>query len=86
MSPGGDAVAIPFSTLVRKRTVRFEISGEPTIVRWKPKVASALDKESIPHGRDVGAATVEIGGKPVPFSEPFWFAVAAFRPDTRIVR
>jgi hypothetical protein len=25
-------------------------------------------------------------GRLVPFEEPFWFAVAAFRPDVRIVR
>jgi hypothetical protein len=26
-----------------------------------------------------------LDGEPVPFSEPFWFAVAAFRPDIEIV-
>jgi hypothetical protein len=45
-----------------------------------------LDSVEIAAGRDVGAAQVLERGRPVPFSEPFWFAVAAFRPDTRIVR
>ena len=29
---------------------------------------------------------VRLAGRPVPFDEPFWFAVAAFRPDVQIVR
>jgi hypothetical protein len=28
---------------------------------------------------------VTLDGGPVPFHEPFWFAVAAFRPDVEIV-
>jgi hypothetical protein len=36
-------------------------------------------------GRDVGSASVLLDGKVVPFFEPFWFAVAAFRPDIEIV-
>jgi hypothetical protein len=39
----------------------------------------------IAEGRDVGSASVLLEGKPMPFSEPFWFAVAAFRPDIEIV-
>jgi hypothetical protein len=37
-------------------------------------------------GRDVGAAEVHDGERLVAFDEPFWFAVAAFRPNVRIVR
>ena len=40
----------------------------------------------IPAGRDIGSAAVSESGKPVVFDEPFWFAVAAFRPGTKIVR
>ena len=50
------------------------------------EVASALDSGSIPRGRDVGAASVTEHGRPVVLDEPFWFAVAAFRPHVRIVR
>jgi hypothetical protein len=33
----------------------------------------------------VGSASVLLDAEPVPFTEPFWFAVAAFRPDIEIV-
>ena len=49
-------------------------------------VASALGDSTIANGDDVGSAQVLENGRPVPFDEPFWFAVAAFRPDTRIVK
>jgi len=39
-----------------------------------------------PGGRDVGLASVNENGAPVAFDEPFWFAVAAFRPGMKIVR
>jgi len=44
-----------------------------------------LDSSEIAAGRDVGAAQVLERGRPVTFSEPFWFAVAAFRPNVQIV-
>jgi hypothetical protein len=83
---GGQAVAIPFSVLERRRMVRVDVGGHRLVVRWRPNVASALDSPSIASGRDVGAAEVREDGKLVPFNEPFWFAVAAFRPDVRVVR
>lgn len=83
---GRDAVVVPFSVLQRKRVLRVTVGGHPLLVRWRGGVASALDSGSIPRGRDVGAATVTENGKPVVFDEPFWFAVAAFRPHVRIVR
>ena len=82
---GPEAVAIPFSALAKKRLIRVEAGGRRFDVRWRPGVASALDSGQIASGRDVGAATVLENGKPVAFDEPFWFAVAAFRPDVRIV-
>jgi hypothetical protein len=45
-----------------------------------------LDSSEIASGRDVGAAQVFEQGRPTTFSEPFWFAVAAFRPHVQIVR
>jgi hypothetical protein len=83
---GRHAVVVPFSVLKRKRLVRVTVDGHRLVVRWRGGVASALDSGSIPHGRDVGAASVTENGKPVVFDEPFWFAVAAFRPHVRIVR
>jgi len=55
-------------------------------VRWQGGVSSALDSGEIASGRDVGAAQVFEQGRPTTFSEPFWFAVAAFRPHVQIVR
>jgi len=66
--------------------VRVSVGGHHLLVRWRAGVISALDSGSIARGRDVGAATVTENGKPAVFEEPFWFAVAAFRPHVRIVR
>jgi hypothetical protein len=84
---GRQAVAVPFSVLERKRVVRVTVGGQRLLVHWHRGVASALDAGTIAAGRDVGAASVvNTHGKPVTFDEPFWFAVAAFRPHATIVR
>jgi Protein of unknown function (DUF3179) len=83
---GGEAVAIPFSALRARKVVRVQVGGHRLIVRWRAGVASSLDEEDIAEGRDVGTAEVLEGGRLVAFDQPFWFAVAAFRPDVRIVR
>jgi len=83
---GRDAAVVPFSVLQRRRVVRVSVGGHDLVVRWRGGISSALDSASIARGRDVGAARVTESGKPVVFDEPFWFAVAAFRPHLRIVR
>jgi hypothetical protein len=82
----GSAVAIPFSTLAKKRHLELTLAGRRFQVRWQRGVNSALDTGEIASGRDVGAAQVLEQGRPTTFSEPFWFAVAAFRPHVRIIR
>ena len=82
----GDAVVIPFSVLSRQKRLCVEVGGQRLAVRWRPGVASSLDTRSVAAGRDVGTAEVRHGRRLVAFDEPFWFAVAAFRPDVRIVR
>ncbi|HET9460319.1 MAG TPA: DUF3179 domain-containing (seleno)protein, partial [Gaiellaceae bacterium] len=82
---GEEAFALPLSSLAKKRTIMLETGGREIEVRWKGGVASALDGPGIASGRDVGSVTVTVDGEPVPFHEPFWFAVAAFRPDVEIV-
>jgi hypothetical protein len=82
----GEAVAIPFSALKRRRELRVEVGRHSLVVRWRAGVASSLDSASVADGRDVGAAEVRDGERLVAFDEPFWFAVAAFRPNARIVR
>jgi hypothetical protein len=83
---GGEAVAVPFSTLAKRRVVRVEVGGHRLVVRWRPGVASALDSPLISLGRDVGSADVRENGRLVEFDQPFWFTVAAFRPNARIIR
>lgn len=83
---GGESVAVPYSALAEKGTIRVELDGRELEVRWRGGVRSSLDDVDIDKGRDVGAAEVRENGELVPFEEPFWFAVAAFKPDTRIVR
>jgi Protein of unknown function (DUF3179) len=83
---GGEAVAISFTTLRKRRVVRVELGRSELVVRWRSGVASALDEDTVAKGRDVGAADGRENGKLVPFDEPFWFAVAAFRPGVRIIR
>ncbi len=82
---GADAVVVPYSTLTKRRVVRVVVGGHRLVVRFRGGVSSALDSPTIAEGRDVGSAEVRENGKLVPFDEPFWFSVAAFRPKVRIV-
>ncbi|HSI97117.1 MAG TPA: DUF3179 domain-containing protein [Gaiellaceae bacterium] len=82
---GDRAVAVPFSSLAKRRTVEIETDAGTLVVRWRPGIASALDDVIIASGKDVGTSSVALAGDPVPFHEPFWFTVAAFRPDIEIV-
>jgi hypothetical protein len=84
---GEDAVAVPFTALETAKLVGVEVGGELVEVEWVPGVRSSLDSTNIFEGRTVGSARVRSAesGAPVAFDTPFWFAVAAFRPDVRIV-
>jgi len=77
---GGDSVAVPFSVLKRRKLVEVTIAGRSLTVRWRPGVASPFG------GGEVGSAQVLEHGRPVTFDEPFWFAVAAFRPHVVLIR
>jgi hypothetical protein len=83
---GDEAVVVPFSVLQKRRSVRVEVGGSELEVRWRQGVASPLSGPGTADGRDVGTVEVLEDGELVVFEEPFWFAVAAFRPDVRIVR
>jgi hypothetical protein len=83
----GDAsAAIPFSVLQKRKRITVRVGGDELVVRWRSGVASALDRGEVAAGRDVGAADVRLDGELVPFDQPFWFAVAAFDPDARVIR
>jgi hypothetical protein len=83
---GDEAVAIPFSALERNGQLEVEVGGERLEVVWLPGARSSLDEGEIAEGREVGSAEVRHAetGELVAFDTPFWFAVAAFRPDVRI--
>jgi hypothetical protein len=83
---GHDAIAVPFTVLAKKKRIETTVADLQLEIRWQGGVDSALDAAQVAAGRDVGSAQVLGAGRPVPFSEPFWFAVAAFRPHVRIVR
>jgi hypothetical protein len=82
----GNAAAVPFSVLAKKKTVSFQLAGHRLLVRLTGAAASALDGAVIADSRHVPTVDVREQGKLVPFDTPFWFAVAAFRPDVVIVR
>jgi len=84
----GEAVVVPFSALAESGRVEVEVGGQRLEVTWVEGVRSSLDEGDIAEGREVGSADVTdpATGERVPFDTPFWFAVAAFRPDATIVR
>jgi hypothetical protein len=55
---GEHPVAIPFSLMREERVVHLEQSGEGVVVFWAAGTASALDRERVPSGRDVGSTAV----------------------------
>ena len=83
---GDEAVVVPYSVLRKRERLEVELDGRTFEVSFRQDVASALDDAEIAESADAGAAEVREDGELVPFDEPFWFAVAAFRPDARIIR
>ena len=83
---GGQAAVVPHSALARGRTVTLKLDGVSFVVRARGSVSSPLDTGALADGRAILAVDVLADGKPAAFDEPFWFAVAAFRPDARIIR
>jgi hypothetical protein len=82
---GGEAIAVPFTDLREEKEITVEVGGEELFIVFVPGVASPFEGGAA--GRHVGSARVRTGsGELVPFDTPFWFAVAAFRPDIEIVR
>jgi hypothetical protein len=51
-----EAVAYPYSVLENVRVVNDIVGGEPIVVFWTEGTASALDRDVIASGRDVGSA------------------------------
>ena len=121
---GDVEAAFPFSVLVDKGTVNYNVGGTDLAVFFKPGTRSALDSRNIADSNEIGAAALfeanldgtkhtfkndgdkivdeetgsvwsilgeaiegPLAGKkliPVVHINSFWFAVAAFKPDTKI--
>ncbi len=69
-------------TLERVRQAPYEIDGFH--IEWTKGVNSALDKEAIERGRDIGTVRVTRDGKDVVHDQTFAFVAHAFHPDTPI--
>jgi len=74
-------------TLLRRRGT---IESADLLIEWQPGQASALDKASLPAGRDVGNVIVQKrqGDEliDVPYDVTFAFVFHAFRPDSPIYK
>lgn len=82
-----DTVVVPFSALEAAGTIDVDVAGEMLTVEWVAGVRSSLNGQSIGESEERGSARVtNAAGELVTFDTPFWFAVAAFRPDARIVQ
>jgi hypothetical protein len=58
LSEGEEDVAYPFSDLAKVRVVHDGVGGTPVAVFYEPGTSSALHRDTVAAGRDVGAAGV----------------------------
>lgn len=84
---GKERIVVPFAVLAEKKKIEVKIAGERLEVTWKAGTRSALDAGDIASAKDVGTATVRSAdtGELVVFDLPFWFSVAAFASDAKII-
>jgi hypothetical protein len=84
---GSEAVAVPLSLLENRQWLELAVGELLLELEFRPGVRSSLDSTFIEEGRTVGSVSVRTlpSGEAVVFDTPFWFAVAAFRPDVRVV-
>ena len=84
---GGEALAIPFRELEKAGSLGVALGGAALELSWIPGVRSAFGSLEGGEGRITGSALVRSveTGEIVAFDTPFWFAVAAFRPDVRVI-
>ena len=79
-------MAVPFSLLVKRRQVVVTVDRRRFVVRVTGDASSPLAKDDVTSGRSLPSVEVRDDGRRVAFDTPFWFAVAAFRPDVVVVR
>ncbi len=67
----GETVAYPYNVLQKIHVVNDTVSEEPIVVFWQRGTTSALDKNSVASGRDVGAVDTysrKLNGEALTFS------------------
>ncbi len=67
----GETVAYPYNVLQKVHVVNDTVSEEPIVVFWQRGTTSALDKNSVASGRDVGAVDTysrKLNGEVLTFS------------------
>ncbi|MBW3559250.1 MAG: hypothetical protein KY449_05685 [Proteobacteria bacterium] len=62
------------------------ITSDGLVIEWRKGQNSALHKDRISEGRDIGNVTVTRKGEDVPYSVDFAFPFNAFFPKSRIVQ
>jgi hypothetical protein len=95
---GEQAAAIPFAVLELEKRITFDVGGRSFDVIRQPDVTSTLDDTEVfspfapavarDEAKVTGSADVvdSATGERAAFDTPFWFAVAAFRPDVTLVQ
>jgi hypothetical protein len=78
----GSKIAAVALAMVREKGA-IEIDG--VTVKWTGGVNSALDRQTISDGRDVGAVRVQKNGEDLVHDITFAFAFHAFHPDIAIL-
>ncbi|MGI9657360.1 MAG: DUF3179 domain-containing (seleno)protein, partial [Gaiellaceae bacterium] len=94
---GDEAVAVSFTALEARKRIGLQVGGRSIEAIWKPGVTSTLDDTDVfspfapavvrDEAKVTGSAEVvdADSGERLSFDTPFWFAVAAFRPDIELV-
>jgi hypothetical protein len=66
----GKVVAVPFTSLERKRVLQADVGSIPAVFFFKPGLRSPLDRDGIADGADVGSVSVfdpRLGGRVLSF-------------------
>ena len=87
----GEAVAIDRRLVERNVTTSIEVSGRTIRLEHSVGVRSPLDGREVAEGVDIGSiSAVALGDdgspdQPVPVLDTFWFAWAAYHPNTAVL-
>jgi hypothetical protein len=78
-----EPVAVSLDRLRRDGEDRLD---DGVVISWVPGVRSVLDTSSIEEGREIGSVNVTRNSTPLVHELTFAFVVAAFLPETAILK